>query len=85
VAAGGGGGGGGGAAEGEYTTTVDPAAGKAAETWLRSFAAGDAGKLASRSSLPFYVGDQIVARTREELTGVLSSMIEEAQRQAVGR
>ena len=76
--AGGGGAGGGGAAEGEYTTTADPAAGKAAETWLRSFAAGDAGKLASRSSLPFYVGEQIVARTREELTGVLSSMIGEA-------
>lgn len=64
--------------EGEYTTTADPAAGKAAETWLRSFAAGDAAKLASRSSLPFYVGEQIVARTREELTGVLSSMIGEA-------
>ena len=59
-------------------TVADPAARITADTWLRSFAAGDATKLSSRSSLPFYVGEQIVARTREELTGVLSSMIEEA-------
>jgi TonB family protein len=77
--------GGGGATPGEGEgeapsgATTDPAAGKAADTWLKSFAAGDAAKLASRSSLPFYVGDQIVARTREELTGVLSSMVEEAR------
>ncbi len=77
-AGGGGAGGGAAAGEGEYTTMADPAAGKAAETWLRSFAEGDAAKLASRSSLPFYVGEQIVARTRDELTGVLSSMISEA-------
>jgi len=83
---GGGGGGGGGAGAGggaqeggEYSSTADPAAGKVADGWLRSFAAGDAAKLASRSSLPFYVGDQIVARTREELTGVLTTMLEEAR------
>ncbi len=82
---GGGGGGGGGAGEGEGEggaetgATTDPAANKAADAWLKTFAAGDAAKLASRSSLPFYVGDQIVARTREELTGVLSAMVEEAR------
>ena len=59
-------------------TVADPAAGKAADTWLRAFSAGDAAKLSSRSSLPFFVGEQIVARTREELTGVLGSMLEEA-------
>jgi hypothetical protein len=67
---------------GRAGATADPAAGKAADAWLKTFAAGDAAKLASRSSLPFYVGDQIVARTREELTGVLSAMVEEAQRHA---
>lgn len=87
----GGGGGGGGGNEngappaagseegGEYSSTADPAAAKAADVWLKSFAAADAAKLASRSSLPFYVGDRIVARTREELTGVLTAMIEEAR------
>ncbi|MBA3545101.1 MAG: TonB C-terminal domain-containing protein [Nannocystis sp.] len=64
---------------GEYSSTADPAAAKSAEAWLKSFATGDASKLASRSSLPFYVGDRIVARTREELTGVLTAMIEEAR------
>ena len=76
---GGGGGGGAGEGEGEGGATVDPAASKSADGWLKTFAAGDAAKLASRSSLPFYVGDQIVARTREELTGVLSAMVEEAR------
>ena len=42
-------------------------------------AARRASKLSSRSSLPFYVGDRIVARTREELTGVLNAMLEEAR------
>jgi len=69
------GGGGDGGGDG---TVADPAAATAANTWLKSFAAGDAAKLSSRSSLPFYVGEQIVARTREELTGVLGNMLEEA-------
>jgi TonB family protein len=77
-----GGGAGGGAQEEQSGATADPAAGKAAEGWLKSFAAGDAARTASRSSLPFYVGDQIVARTREELTGVLTSMVEEARSRA---
>ena len=64
---------------GEYSSTADPAATKSADAWLKTFASGDASKLASRSSLPFYVGDRIVARTREELTGVLNAMLEEAR------
>lgn len=64
---------------GAYSSTADPAAAKSADAWLAAFAAGDAAKLASRSSLPFYVGDRIVARTREELTGVLTAMLEEAR------
>ena len=59
--------------------TRSPAATKSADAWLKTFASGDASKLASRSSLPFYVGDRIVARTREELTGVLNAMLEEAR------
>lgn len=56
----------------------DPAAGKAADSWLRLFSARDAAKLAARASLPFYIGDQVVARTREELQGVMQSMLDEA-------
>lgn len=56
----------------------DPDAAKAANAWLKVFAARDAAKLAARASLPFVIGDQVVARTREELQGVLQAMLDEA-------
>ncbi|MBZ5713530.1 TonB family protein [Nannocystis pusilla] len=57
---------------------ADPEAGHAATAWLKVFAARDAAKLAARASLPFVIGDQVVARTREELQGVLQAMLDEA-------
>lgn len=57
---------------------ADPEAGKAASSWLAVFAARDAAKLAARASVPFVIGDQVVARSREELQGVLQGMLEEA-------
>lgn len=56
----------------------DPAAKKAADGWLAVFAARDAAKLAQRAGVPFVIGDQVVARSREELQGVLQSMLDEA-------
>jgi hypothetical protein len=40
---------------------------------------GKVDKLAARSSLPFYSGETIIARTREELAGILGAMAEEAK------
>lgn len=56
----------------------DPEAKRAADSWLAVFAARDAAKLAARASVPFVIGDQVVARSREELQGVLQSMLDEA-------
>lgn len=57
---------------------ADPEAGKTADAWLKIFAARDAARLAARASLPFMVGDQVVARTRDELQAVLQAMLDEA-------
>lgn len=62
----------------------DAEAGHAANAWLKVFAARDAAKLAARASLPFVIGDQVVARTREELQGVLQAMLDEAGSGAPG-
>ncbi len=62
----------------------DPDAKSAADGWLKVFAARDAARLAARASLPFMVGDQVVARTREELQGVLQAMLDESGGAAPG-
>ncbi|HEY8376808.1 MAG TPA: TonB family protein, partial [Nannocystis sp.] len=62
----------------EQAGAPDPEAAAAANAWLKLFAARDAAKLAARASLPFVIGDQVVARTREELQGVLQAMLDEA-------
>ncbi len=53
------------------------AAKKAADAWLHYVAAGDAGRAAARSGLPFVVSGRTVARTRRELVSVLESIIAE--------
>ena len=58
---------------------AEAAAGKAANGWLYDFGANDVDKLVLRSSVPFYAGDQIVARTKEELRGVLQAMLDESK------
>lgn len=73
-----------GAAPEQGTDQADPEAGSAANAWLKVFAARDAAKLAARASLPFVIGDQVVARTREELQGVLQAMLDEAGSGAPG-
>lgn len=57
----------------------DPLARAAAREWMKLLYEGNAEKLVARSSLPFYSGDTIIARTREELTGILGAMAEEAR------
>src|SRR5690606_1260885 len=57
---------------------TDPEASSAARAWLKLFGAGDAAKLAARARVPFVIGDQVVARTREELQGVLQGMLDES-------
>jgi TonB family protein len=54
------------------------AAKRSASAWLFDFHARDVGKLVARSSIPFYVGDQVLARNKEELEGVFRAMVEEA-------
>jgi len=59
--------------------TSDPKARAVANNWLSLLRKGDISRLASRSSVPFYAGDQIVARTQAELSAVLQSMSDEAK------
>ena len=63
---------------------ADPAAKSAADAWLKTFGARDAARLAARASLPFMIGDQVVARTRDELQGVLQAMLDEVGSGAPG-
>ena len=58
----------------------DPQARAAAREWMKLLHEGNAEKLTARSSLPFYSGETIVARTREELAGILGAMVEEANK-----
>jgi TonB family protein len=57
----------------------DPDIKRAANNWLGYLKKGDIDKLKARSSVPFYAGDQIVARTQPELKGVLNALIDEAR------
>ncbi len=57
----------------------DPQARRAAREWIKLLAAGKGDKLAARSSLPFYSGETIVARTRSDLKEILGVMAEEAK------
>ncbi len=61
----------------------DPQAKRIANEWLHYFAAADLDRVASRSSLPFSVGETVAARTRDELRDVLATMSAEAK--AAGR
>ncbi|MCH9685499.1 MAG: TonB C-terminal domain-containing protein [Deltaproteobacteria bacterium] len=61
------------------TLANDPQAKKAAREWMKLLQQGKADKLAARSSIPFYSGETIVARTRAELTEILGVMAEEAK------
>src|SRR5690606_29586801 len=51
----------------------------AAREWMKLFSEGKIDRLTARSSLPFYSGQTIVARTRDELRGILGAMVEEAK------
>lgn len=68
-----------GAATSPADLAADPEAKKTANTWLHYFAKGEIKRTMARSSLPFYTGDTIVARTRDELEGILSAMMAEAK------
>jgi len=57
----------------------DPAAQRAAHAWLDDLVQGRLDKLAARSTLPFYSGSTMVARTKEERADVLQSLSEEAR------
>jgi TonB family protein len=61
----------------------DPDAKKTANEWLHYMSKGEIDRTLARSSLPFAAGDQVAARTREELKDVLSTMSQEAK--AAGR
>lgn len=56
---------------------ADPRAQAAADAWLSDLVAGDVAKLAARSTLPFYSGSSIVARTKNERSDVLASISDE--------
>ncbi len=70
---------GGGAGGGENAAATDPKVKKTADAWLYYFAEGAIDEVVGRSSLPFYSGDTVAARTRNELSDVLSTMHEEAK------
>ena len=53
---------------------ADPRAQAAADAWLADLVAGKADRLAARSTLPFYSGSTIVARTKKERADVLESI-----------
>ncbi|HFE47078.1 MAG TPA: hypothetical protein ENJ18_16600 [Nannocystis exedens] len=55
------------------------AATRAASGWLFTFATANIPRLVARSSAPFYIGDQVIARNKDELQDVLKAMVEEAQ------
>ncbi len=57
----------------------DPEAGKLANEWLHYFALGEIERTAARSSLPFSAGDEVAARSKEELRDVLQTMHTEAK------
>ncbi len=59
--------------------TADPRAKQTAEGWINLLRKADVERMVGRSSVPFYAGDQIVARTKKELTEVLRSMADEAR------
>jgi len=69
--------------EGGEASVDDPDAKKLANEWLHYMSKGDVDRTVARSSLPFAAGEQVAARTREELRDVLGTMIEEAK--AAGR
>jgi TonB family protein len=58
---------------------ADPKARKAANEWLHYFGKGDIDRAVARSSVPFYQGDTIIARSREELGGILRAISDEAK------
>lgn len=58
--------------------SADPEAKKAADQWLYFFTHDRADKVVSRSSIPFYSGDRVVARTREDLKTIVSALMDEA-------
>lgn len=61
------------------TMVNDPAAQKHANAWLSYFHKKAVDRVVAKSSLPFKSGEQVVARTRNELQAMLSSMVEEAE------
>ena len=58
---------------------ANAAAKRSASGWLFDFAAANIGRLVARSSIPFYIGDQVIARNKDELEDVLKAMVEEAK------
>ena len=58
---------------------ADPNAAKAANAWLADLVRGNVTKLAARSTLPFYSGSTIVARTKEERADILEAMSSEVK------
>lgn len=63
---------------------ADPKAKRVADEWLYYFNKGDVAKLVLRSSLPFYSGDTVIARTRQELGDLLSTLTAEAGSKSKG-
>jgi len=63
------------------TLVAEPEAKRTANEWLHYLATADVARVVSRSSLPFYSGEVAIARTREELHDVLSTMVDELKGQ----
>lgn len=61
------------------TMVNDPEAQKQANAWLSYFHKKAVDRVVAKSTLPFKSGDQVVARTRNELKELVRTMVEEAE------
>ena len=71
--------------EAEGDPTVDQGAGlRAAQAWFSDYVKGDVNRLANAAIFPFRTSLTAVAKTRDELSGMLRSLFDESSRRTSG-